>query len=324
MEKAYFTSPATTITTTTLHLDIIATHILPKLDGQTLAAAACASVQLHTLCTEEKLWRELCLSTWPSTNDPRVQDAIKTFSSGYRSFFSDSFPATASRIHHSRPSSTSELISAVDIHFQDKLVYSKVEVTATKANGFMDSTMRVELRNPKETVTTSLNLQDIHKDELFSYVEKYLTMSWIMVDPTRNRAVNLSSRRPVSVRRHSIGDDVRILFATVLDGTEYRITVTCEARGVKEVSLRVEDMDGKGLSWKESLVILEGAMESGRRKLGKRERYEYGYGYGEYLEMKRLRRERKEKAEKRMDMVCVAIRVFIFLGMMVLVVWSAI
>ncbi|GAY68496.1 hypothetical protein CUMW_264580 [Citrus unshiu] len=77
---------------TTLLPDIIETHILTRLDGQTLAAAACTSSRLHSLCAQEKLWQHICSATWPSCNDPRVRTLVSSYpGGGHRSFFSHSF-----------------------------------------------------------------------------------------------------------------------------------------------------------------------------------------------------------------------------------------
>ncbi|KAB1227167.1 hypothetical protein CJ030_MR1G029033 [Morella rubra] len=118
-----------------VHSDIIQNHILKLLDGPTLASAACASSQLHALSTEEKLWRNICASTWPSTDHPRLRHLISSFPAGYRSFFSDSFPALD---HLSRPKNPDRsclppvLLSAVDVHYEDELIFSRVLETQTR------------------------------------------------------------------------------------------------------------------------------------------------------------------------------------------------
>ncbi|KAJ6994415.1 hypothetical protein NC653_017287 [Populus alba x Populus x berolinensis] len=147
-----------------------------------------------------------------------------------------------------------------------------------------------------------------------------LSLSWILIDPTRLRSVNLSSHKPVSVQRHWLSGEVHARFATVLatgdrgsasESVQCGIVVTCGggAQGgemhVRGVSLQVEDMDGVFLNGKASLGVLNTGFEgkkgmSGRREMEGRKRYEM------FLEMKRERRERRLKKEGALDMLCVS------------------
>lgn len=95
------------------------------------------------------------------------------------------------------------------------------------------------------------------------------------------------------------------------------IVVTCAGKEggemqVREVNLQVEDMEGRHLNGKESLVILQEALENGRRKKAKGE--EGKARYERYLEMMGERRERRLRREKTLDMVCIALGVTIFLS----------
>ncbi|XP_059627734.1 F-box protein At2g27310-like [Cornus florida] len=317
-----------------VHFDILQTHILTRLDGPTLASTGCASSTLHALSTEQKLWTDICNQTWPSTNDPLVHRLISTFPAGHRSFFSDSFPTLdhrrSSQPNTEHPVPTSQLISAVDIHYQDKLIFSKLQESETLSGWFMCSPFRFDLLDPKESVPTPVKLEG-GEDTCRSNMEKNLTISWVVIDPTRKRAANVSSLRPVSVQRHWLTGDIEARYATIMaadrsctssEFVQCAIVVTCGGKEggelhVKEVSLTVEDMDGKTLSGKECLVILQEAMGNGRRKKGKgwegKERYE------KYLELKRERRERKQRREKTLDMVCIATGVTIFLAFWALI-----
>lgn len=170
-------------------------------------------------------------------------------------------------------------------------------------------------------------------------LEDNLTVSWIVVDPARKRAANVSSRRPVSVllrRRWMMSsyaaaarDDVEVRYSTVVEGggergsaaemVEVAVVVTCGVKGegevhVREVSVVLEDMDGRNLSGEESLVILGEAMESGKRRMKMGEERE-GYYYEEYAEMRRERRERKERREWMVDMACMAVGFSIFFAL---------
>ncbi|KAJ4705321.1 putative F-box family protein [Melia azedarach] len=322
-----------------VHPDVIETHILTRLDGATLASASCVSSQLHSLASKETLWTTICHSTWPSTNTPRLRHIISSFRDGPRSFFSDSFtnpdpaslPATStsSSLDLGRPS---ELISAVDIYYKNKLMFSKVVETEIVSGWFKCSPFRVDLLDPKDTVPTRIP-HPANEDTCREFAEDF-TLSWILIDPIGRRSMNLSTYKPVTVQRHWLSGEVQVRFASVFPGGERRsasefvqcgIVVTCGgAQGgemhVREVSLQVEDMYGMNLNGKESIVILEKGLEGkrgnikGREEEGKRK-------YEEYMEMKRERKERKLRAEGRMDMLCVAFGVFTFFSLWLFILW---
>ncbi|KAJ9558724.1 hypothetical protein OSB04_013338 [Centaurea solstitialis] len=314
-----------------LHEDIIKTHILTRLDGQTLAAAASTSSRLQSLCSDPKLWSDICSSNWPSTDDVLVAEAISNFPSGHRSFFSDAFPSPAHRLTTAATTAsipTSRIICAVDLRYGNDLVFSKVESTnTTPSDWFRSSPFRVDLLEPKEIVPSSVKITGDGDDHvILSSLQDHVTLSWIMIDPTRNRAVDLSSVRPVSVQRNWLTGDIELTFAVVVSSEETfdhvscNILVTC---GVKEggelhvsgVSLTVLDVDGKCLSGKDSMVILQGLAVAPRRgrKHGhgggeERERYE------EYVQRRRERNEITERRERRLDMACVASGVGFFVA----------
>jgi hypothetical protein len=323
----------------TLHSDIIQTHILTHLDGLSLASASCASSHLYSLATDEKLWRDLSSSTWPSINDPRVRHVISTFPFGHRSFFSDSVPLldyrgpTEQRINNiNKINGCDKLISAVDIFYKGDLIFSKVEETETITSWFMSSPFRVDLLYPNHhdfflTPYHNNNQQipepdNYYKDTWQTGLLQNITLSWILIDPTRKRAVNLSSRKPVSVERHWLTGEVQVKFAVVVPGggrwgtaeelVECAVVVEC-GRGidgrvqVSEVSLSVEDMEKRNLNGRESLVILQNAMERVKRVGNEgKERYE------EFVEKRRVRKLRRAKRENVLDTCFILIGVLIF------------
>ncbi|KAA8544297.1 hypothetical protein F0562_022309 [Nyssa sinensis] len=272
-----------------IHPDILQTHILTRLDGPTLASAGCTSSQLHALSTEEKLWMDICNHKWPSTNHPRVHKLISTFTAGHRSFFSDSFPTLDPHHRPSQPnphssSFTSELIFAVDIHYQDKLIFSRVQEIETLTGWFLCSPFRVDYLCEKEIVPTPVRFE-CGEDTCRLNLEENLTLSCIVINPTRKRAANVSSLRPILVQRHWLTGEIQLQYTTILAGhqrgrssefVQCRMVVTCGRGGeggelqVREVSLLTEDMDEKNLTGKESLLIFQKAVDSGGRKIGKR------------------------------------------------------
>ncbi|KAL3518586.1 hypothetical protein ACH5RR_021175 [Cinchona calisaya] len=324
---------------TAVHPDIIQTHILTRLDGPTLASTSCASSHLHTLCTEENLWKKICNSNWPSTAHAGVQDAVSRFPSGHRSFYSDSFPALHQ--HHHQPAArrrpksknnennmfdTLELISAVDVHYGSELVYSKVIMTETVSGWFMCSPFRIDLLAPKEIVPAPVKF-DGEEGKCMARVEENMRLSWIVIDPAKKRALNLSSLRPVEIRRHWLTGEIQVLYATAMaaggassgvcgEFVNCKVVVTCGGKDggdlqVREISMQVEDMEGKIINGKDSLVILHDAMEGKRRK---REIGEEKMMHEMFLESRREWRLRKQNRERRLDMVCVAAGVSIFMA----------
>ncbi|OMO68431.1 hypothetical protein COLO4_29666 [Corchorus olitorius] len=268
-DTTVFDKKNTTATISTVHPDIIETHILTRLDGPTLASASCASAQLRALASQEDLWTNICHTTWPSTTSQRVRHVISEFPNGSRSFFSDAFPLAtrpaSSRNSSENPDLPSELISAVDIYYKKELIFSKVVETETETSWFKCSPFRVDLLDQKEAVSTRITHPDT--EDTCRDLEDDMELSWIIIDPTGKRAMNLSSQRPVSVHRHWLSGDVQVKFAAVVGGgssgtatelAQCGVVVTCggSARGemhVREVSLQVEDMDGMFLNGKDSL-----------------------------------------------------------------------
>ncbi|KAM1149847.1 hypothetical protein ACFX15_029428 [Malus domestica] len=306
-----------------VHPDIITAHILTRLDGQTLASAACASSELQACSAEEKLWRDVNTTTWPSITDPRVDDLISTFPAGHRSFFSDSFPLldhSPSQLDFSPSCPTTELISAVDMFYKDQVIFSKVQESETESGWFLCSPFRVDLLDQKETVPTPI--RHVGEDQKsLEHLEDNLSLSWIVIDRARKRAANLSSRRAVTVQRHWLTGEIQLRFVTILaaekkgEYVQCGMVVMCKGSEggelhVREVSMKVEGMEGNHLNGRESLFLLQRAIEGGKR----RKEVNGKARFGEYLEMKRERRERKERREKALDMICIAVGVTILIA----------
>ncbi|XVF07608.1 hypothetical protein REPUB_Repub06bG0153800 [Reevesia pubescens] len=311
----------------TVHADIIETHILTRLDGPTLASASRASTQLRALASKESLWTDICHSTWPSTTSPRVRHLISNFPNGSRSFFSDAFPLVTEpasfRHPPENPDLPSELISSVDIYYKKELIFSKVVETETVTAWFKYSPFRVDLLDPKEAVSTQI----LHPDteDKCRDLEEDMELSWIVIDPIGKRAMNLSSQRPVTVHRHWLSGEVQVKFSSIVAGgrigaatelVQCGVLVTCGVSGrgvmhVREVSLQVEDMDGMFLNGKDSLVILKRGLNGNRGK-GKKREEERWNEFVEFLERKRERKEKKMRREETLDMLCVVFGVLAF------------
>ncbi|KAF2605005.1 hypothetical protein F2Q70_00027977 [Brassica cretica] len=283
----------------TLHPDIIQTQILTRLDGPTLTSTASTSSYLQTLCTEQKLWQELSTAAWPSVNDP------------YRSFFADSYPFS----EHTWPSEkddppTTGLISAVDLYYRGELIYSKVQEMETesgKGGWFLSTPFRVDLLDPKESVETRIRYPGGDYEAWVRDMEESMKLNWILIDPVKKRAANISSRDAVSAKRNWLTGDLEIRFSTVVTAAETWKEVDEEVGGevhVREVRLGVEDIEGKCLKGRESVVILQGLLVGKRsRKDGCGEQRRGKGKYEEYVEMKTEWRKKKERREKFQDTI---------------------
>ncbi|KAF2307665.1 hypothetical protein GH714_030676 [Hevea brasiliensis] len=303
-----------------VHPDILQTHVLTLLDGPSLASASCSSTELNSLASQDDLWTNICRSTWPSTEMPRLRQVISTFPNGPRSFFSAAFPLLtidqASATSLVTPHRPSELISAVDIYHRNELIFSRVVETETESGWFRCSPFRIDMLDPKDTCATPIphpETQDACRE-----LAEELTLSWILIDATGRRAMNLSSHKPVSVQRHWLSGEVHARFVSILAGekgssTEFvqcGIVLTCgggTAGGgmhVREVSVQVEDMDGMFMNGKDSLGILNRSFE-GKKGIKGRSEEEGRRRYEGFLEMKRERKERKLRTEGTLDTLCV-------------------
>ncbi|XP_045832055.1 F-box protein At2g27310 [Trifolium pratense] len=299
----------------TMHHDIIHTHILTRLDATTLASTAATCSHLRHLCRDNHLWKKMAATTWPSLLDPAICHVISTFPNGHRSIFSDSFLAFhyySSHSNHPLSPPPSELISTVDIHYKGKPVFSRIRQTKTEKNMFLSSPLWIEIMEPNELIPMPVKFVR-KEEEWIKHLEDNLCLSWILIDPTGKRSMNVSSQKPVSVRRHWLTRDVEILFSVIMAGETRRATemvqcmvkVTCCGKvggelHVREVNLAMENMDGGKVSGKEGVGILMKAMEFGdRKKVG--EEGEMKMRFERFLNLVRERRERKFRRKKQWD-----------------------
>ncbi|XP_021898015.1 F-box protein At2g27310-like [Carica papaya] len=147
--------------------------ILRRLDGPTLACAACACAAFCSISKEERLWENVCSSMWPSTNREDVKSLISMIG-GFRKFYGDCFPLIVNKevseyrcndfveypndwteaeyygeMDESESISPSDFVSIVDIRYKDKPICSKVLWGLPNANGsdgwFYNCPFRIDL-----------------------------------------------------------------------------------------------------------------------------------------------------------------------------------
>ncbi|KAL1825656.1 hypothetical protein ACET3Z_012434 [Daucus carota] len=307
-----------TTTITGIDPDVIESHILTKIDGPSLACSASTCHLLHTLCRKDNLWKHICNATWNSVKHPLVQDTISRFPGGYRSFFCDAFPLVRPSL---KPGRTRRVLcqdyawkiySAVDIYYGSKGIHSKVIVTDTGDDAFLNFSFWLDLLDNQESVKIPLKFEG-DENKCMLKLKENLTLSWILIDPIRKRAVNISSLTPISVRPHWNGNDVQVMYATILSGfgssefVECRIVATIKCKYKKDVKIReaclyLEDMHKMRLNGDRSLRILLEVMENGERKKGNAgEEREI---YMKYRELKRKRIEGDYRRETRLRIGC--------------------
>ncbi|KAM0940398.1 putative F-box-like domain superfamily protein [Dioscorea sansibarensis] len=317
---------AHTTTIEDLHPDLVL-HTLRLLDGPALAAASCATTHLHSVASHPDVWHDLCLSIWPSLwRHPDLLHAIiPSFAGSHHSFFSQAYPFPFLTGQHGDPGNNiklpKELLSAVDIYYKGVPILSRVIETETESQWFTGSPFRVDVLDRKDPDQTIMETPAV-------ITPGELTLSWIVIDPEGRKAVNLSSRRPVTVDRHWYSGETVVKYAmTTADrsvAAMIGVTVACEEEGahVRELSLMLEDEDGICLNGKECLAMIKEAMEG--EKLGRgrgKEEEQAKQRYEEHMERRKERKERRARNETRIDTCCIAIGVSIFLAFMVLVVF---
>ncbi|KAK1432157.1 hypothetical protein QVD17_09049 [Tagetes erecta] len=291
-----------------VHPDIVHTHILPQLDGRSLSTFATVSSYLHTLCSDHNLWSQICKCTWPSITHPHVDAIISTFPERHKSFFHDSFPSLIVNVnnrhlhlstHHPWPP---QLISTVDIRYQSNVIYSTVHFIDTTADHFLSSELLVIL---KEDANRPIKVEV--DEETLSNLKQSLTLNWILIDPMMKRAGNLSSIKPFSVKKDLVANETRVQYDTVLPGCDRNEMVQCRIQVVlgvggvvKEVVMKLTDLDRRCLNGSEFLVVSRTAISGGNNVTRKvvvddEERWR---SRREFKEMKRERRESLAMKEK--------------------------
>lgn len=141
----------------------------------------------------------------------------------------------------------------------------------------MSSPLRLDLPNKNERVKTKIKFQVEEMRTYKARMENNMRLSCILIDPMKKRAVNLSSRRPVVVWQHPSAGEILVHYATFMAAgvdniggfVKCGVDVICEGKNgwlnIKEICMQVEDLDGKILSWKDSMGILQEAMTKGDR-----------------------------------------------------------
>ncbi|KAL6003750.1 hypothetical protein ACLOJK_004296 [Asimina triloba] len=168
-----------------LHQDLLA-QIMARVDGPSLAAAACTCSDLRGVAHEEKLWKDVCHATWPSTQGKRAQNVLGSSAVCFSKFYADAYPlivykesedARGRRWQQTTPVLPSNLVSFVDVYYKRVCIFSKVLHGIPGANDaggdehaccegrrqhewFMDGPFRIDVLNYQDMMSSSQDNDD--------------------------------------------------------------------------------------------------------------------------------------------------------------------
>nr|XP_043615993.1 F-box protein At2g27310-like [Erigeron canadensis] len=211
-----------------------------------------------------------------------------------------------------------ELISAVEIRYQNDIIYSKVKFTDITTE-FLSSELRIQLYNDP-TSTVDLKIDELKcGDEATSsllHLKEFLTLSWIIIEPARKWAVNLSSVKLVNARQDSLTKETVVQYVTILPRCGTNEMVQCKIQivlgfgiglvgsfYVKKVILKFQDLGSSCLNGRDFLAVTRGAiMEKNnvRRKVVEDDE-ERWKSYKKFKEMKKEKKESIKKEERKLE-----------------------
>ncbi|XVF10270.1 hypothetical protein REPUB_Repub07fG0168200 [Reevesia pubescens] len=349
-----------------LSRDLLA-DIMVRLDGSTLASAACTCSDIQGIAREQSLWKKLCHSTWPSTALKEAQHLISSSTmDDFKRFYADSYPLIShDKDANNFPTQTnispSNFASFLDVYYSDKCILSSVLDGIPMATDFCEDDETTDLKRWLLNCPFKLVLLDVDHDEgsgdgneLQSANDEYgynqilaphfmsleqmgkaadhcnelvegLRLSWVLFDKKRGRAVNLSSWKPMLVKKiWATGGDYVIQFGCIVPVKESvvpdklakcLILARCniaEKDGYlrwKEISMHFEDTTGAHINGGKSLIIMNQALYCLRSN--NRHVVEKGYQQFEGLKQEMIRK--KKLKETIADWLCLSIEVAIFM-----------
>ena len=334
---------------------------LARLDGSSMAAASCACSDFRDVAQDQRLWQQLCHSTWPSTAMEEAQRLISSSPlGGFNKFYADSYPLVLPYGNQACPGiSTSTLpsdfVSLIDIYYKKKCILSKVvdgipeasDVYNDKAYNcdetsndyqmwfsncpFKLDALIFESRTAAtgdNDHTTAAAAAAINRNveerkwrgDFCKVLKDDLRLSWVLFDKKKGKAVNLSSWKPLLVRRswHS-GMDYMLRFGSIVSMDEHLaecvILVRCmlTERGkpvmLREISMTIEDMAGEPLNGRNSLMVLNRALHCLRNK----NHLQVEEGYHRFEREKKEIKKKREHREALADRLCISIEIAVFI-----------
>lgn len=349
-----------------LSRDLLA-DIMVRLDGSTLASAACTCSDLQGIARDQSLWKQLCNSTWPSTALKEGEHLIESSAmDGFERFYADSYPLIlhdqdANNFPMQTHISPSNFASFIDVYYRDKCILSSVldglpwaaDVCEDETTGIrtwllncpfklvlLDTDLDEGTGGGNELHQSSnvkhgynqvpappfVSLEQIGKstDSCKELVEG-LRLSWLLLEKKRGRTVNLSSRKPLLVKKiWATNGDYVIHFGCIVPVQENLlphnlakclILARCnisEKEGYlrwKEISMHFEDTTGAYINGGKSLIIMNQALYCLRTNNS--QAVEKGHQQFEGRKQEMIRK--KKLKETIADWLCLFIEVAIFI-----------
>lgn len=265
--------------------DIILTHILPRLGGETLIVLSSVSSEFrHMICNDnEDLWWNTCTSTWPSLLCIPIQKIISKFFSGYRSFFSDAFPAIHHRNHYTPPPQEYSFICLFHVCLQGERepLFASIDLNIIK-ECYPDVPYKVYSKYDSPWGNLNFKYMHVKEEGCEEYLKENLRLSWVVIETHQKRAGSLfcSSVKPVSVEHVSASLETKVVYETMMPGlsedytemVKCKVKVTCHRKGgddgfyVNNLELQMKDMNGKSVWEKHGTKVLLNVIENGERK----------------------------------------------------------
>ncbi|KAK8686086.1 hypothetical protein V6N13_125113 [Hibiscus sabdariffa] len=289
-----------------LSRDIVA-DIMARLDGSTLASAACTCSGLRAMARDQRLWKQLCHSTWPSTALKEAQHLLPSSpTGGFRRFYADSYPLILHGAHedaynfptHHPYMSPFNFASFIDVYYREKCVISGVldgiprttnfSQDYETATGLMSWLMNCPFKAVLLHVSHEEDIED--RDELQSADDEYgsvsleqmgepkdlcdelkegIRLSWVLLDKKSGKAGNLSSWKPWLVKKIWATDGEYVLHFGCIIPVQESVLPHKLAKCLIVARCNIEGKQGN-LRWKEISMHIEdtnGACINGGKSL---------------------------------------------------------
>lgn len=332
-----------------LNRDLLS-DIAARLDGPSLASAACTCSDVRDLAQDQSLWRQLCYSTWPSTALEEAQSLISSSHfGGFNKFYADAFPLVLSQGKQVSPGLNacawpSDFLSLIDIYYKKKCVLSRVvdgipeavdvykdkecswdESSNDYQRWFSDCPFKLDALNQRNLPYFNHMEQGKWMEDFCRELEEDLRLSWVLFDKKKGKAVNLSSWKPLLVQRSwQSSMDYTLRFGSIIPVDEDLLTQKLAECVILVRCLLTER--GGPVMWREISLSVEdksGAPLNGRKSLKVLDRTLYCMRSKNHLQVeeryRRLERDRqeikrrKEHRETLADRLCMSIEIAVFL-----------
>ncbi|XVF53217.1 hypothetical protein PTKIN_Ptkin05aG0082300 [Pterospermum kingtungense] len=347
-----------------LSRDLLA-DIMVRLDGPTLASAACTCSDLQGIARDQSIWKQLCHSTWPSTALKEGQHLIASSAiDGFDRFYADSHPLIlphndSNNFTLQTHISPSNFASFIDVFYNDKCILSSVLDGMPRAAEFWKDDETTDLmrwvfncpfklvlldddhdegtgdanelqsangqRSYNQILAPSMLLEQTGKKDHCKELVQGLRLSWLLLDKKRGRTVNLSSWKPLAVKKiWAITGDYVLHFGCVVPADESilpqklakcLILARCnivEKEGKlrwKEISMHFEDTTGAYINGNKSLIIMNQALYC----LRSNKHHVVEKGYQQFEGRKQEMIMKKKLKETIADWLCLSIEVAVFM-----------